>query len=153
MRAIVLGLMVSLAPVAMAEDGRPSPEEAKKVAEYFYHGKGKAPVLMETKVCRDVQKEGDEKFECSGDVTGKPVKKGQAAYVWMAYMAPDGAETQNVTVAFELNGAARITKNAKFDGLLRGRTWLKYTFDKPGTWKVKIALGAEELGTREITVE
>lgn len=157
-RAIILGLMLGAAPVlAQAGDGRPSPEEAKKVLDYYYHGKGMGPVLLETKVCRDVQREGDEKNECAGDLAGQSVKKGDSAYVWMAFMAPNGEEAQTVMVQFELNGVTRSVKNVQVAGQLRGRTWLKYTFDKVGTWKIKMVRdtgsGADELGTRDVTVE
>lgn len=159
MRAIVLGLMLGLMPVlAQAGDSRPSPEEAKKVLDYYYHGQGMEPVMLESKICRDVQREGEEKNECAGDLTGQPVKKGDSVYVWMAFMAPNGAEAQNVMVQFEVNGVTRSVKNVQVAGQLRSRTWLKTTFDKVGIWKIKIvhdAAGssAVELGTREVTVE
>lgn len=158
MRAIILGLMLCLTPaLALAADAKPTPEEVKKVLDFYYHGKGMGPVLIESKICRDVQREGDEKSECAGDISGQTVKKGDAVYLWMAYMAPNGEETQNIIVQFEMNGVTRSVKNVQVPGQLRSRTWLKYTFDKVGTWKIKMVhdtgTSAVELGTREVTVE
>ncbi len=155
--SVALGLILGFAPVLSLAADKPTPDEARKVIDYYYHGKGMGPVLMETKICRDIQREGDEKNECAGDVTGQALKKGESAYVWMAYMAPSGGEPQNVIVQYEINGVTRAVKNAQFTGLLRGRNWQKYTFDKAGTWKIKIihdtGSGSEELGAREVTVE
>ena len=150
-------MMLGLTPALSIAGDKPAPEEAKKVLDYFYHGKGLGPVLMETKVCRDIQREGDEKNECAGDLAGQAIKKGDSVYVWMAYMAPQGGEPQNVIVQFEVNGVTRAVKNAQFSGLLRGRTWLKYTFDKVGTWKMKIVhdtgSSADPLGSIDVNVE
>lgn len=157
MRAIVLGLMLGLAPVAALAADKPSPEEAKKVLDFYYHGKGMGAVLMETKVCRDIQREGDDKSECAGDITGQNVKKGDSAYIWMNFMAPNGDEAQKMIVQFEFNGVARSVKEVSVPGQLRARNWLKFTFDKVGTWKVKIVhdtgSSTDLLGTRDVTVE
>lgn len=155
--AVVFGLMLGLAPVLSFAGDKPTPEEAKKVLDFYYHGKGMGAVLVDTKICRDVQREGDEKSECAGDITGQTVKKGDAAYVWMAFMAPNGEEPQNIIVQFELNGVARSVKNISVPGQLRARTWVKFTFDKVGSWKVKIVhdtgSSTDQLGTRDVTVE
>lgn len=158
MRAIILGLLLVLTPaLALASDAKPTPEEVKKVLDFYYHGKGMGTVLIESKVCRDVQREGDEKSECAGDITGQTVKKGDSVYLWMAFMSPNGEEAQNVIVQFEVNGVTRSVKNVQVVGQLRHRTWLKTTFDKVGTWKIKFVhdtgSSAVELGTREVTVE
>jgi hypothetical protein len=149
--------MLCLTPVVAFADTKPAPEEVKRVLDYYYHGKGLGPVLLESKVCRDVQREGDEKSECSGDITSQAVKKGEAVYLWMAYMTPLGDEPQNIIVQFENGGVTRIVKNLQVTGQLRYRTWLKVTFDKAGPWKVKIAhdtgASAVALGGRDVTVE
>jgi hypothetical protein len=75
----------------------------------------------------------------------------------MAFMAPNGEEAQNIIVQFELGGVTRAVKNVSVAGGLRGRTWLKYTFDKAGAWKIKIVhdtgSSTDLLGTRDVTVE
>lgn len=155
--AIVLGLMLGLVPVLALAGDKPTPEEVKKVLDFYYHGKGMGAVLVEAKICRDVQRDGDEKNECAGDVSGQTIKKGDSVYLWMAFMAPNGEEAQNIIVQYEVNGVTRSVKNATVTGGLRSRTWLKTTFDKVGTWKIKIihdnGSSADQLGTRDVTVE
>ena len=158
MRAIILCLIMGLTPaLALAADAKPTPDEVKRVLDYYYHGKGMGPVLIETKICRDVQREGDDKGECAGDITGQSVKKSDSVYLWMAYMAPNGNEPQSIIVQFDVNGITRSVKNVQVPGQLRHRTWLKTTFDKVGAWKIKIiqdtGTSAVELGTRDVTVE
>lgn len=145
--------MLGLAPILAMAGDKPTPEEAKKVLEYIYNGKGQAPVLVEAKLCRDVPKDGDNKGNCVDEITG-PLKKGDVAYAWLLFMAPDGDEAKKATVQFEVGGATVATKNMSIPGQQRSRTWFKNTFNKPGTWKIKVMLdGGEELGSRDITVQ
>ena len=157
MRIVLLGLMLCLTPVLALADAKPTPEEAKRVLDFFYHGKGLGPVLLESKVCRDIQREGDGKGDCAGDLSAQTIKKGDTVYLWMAYMVPSGDEAQNIIVQFENGGVTRSVKNLQVSGQLRNRTWLKATLDKVGPWKVKIVhdtgSSAVPLGSRDITVE
>jgi hypothetical protein len=153
----MLSLVFCMAPAVALADAKPAPEEVKRVLDYYYHGKGLGPVLLESKVCREIQREGDEKYECSGDISAEPIKKGESVYLWMAYMVPLGDEPQNIIAQFENGGVTRMVKNLQVSGQLRNRTWLKLTFDKVGTWKVKIVhdtgSSAVALGGRDVTVE
>jgi len=136
---------------------KPAPEEVKRVLEYYYHGQGMGPVLLDAKVCRDVQREGDEKNECAGDVSTEVIKKGESLFLWMAYIVPSGDEPQNIIVQFENGGVTRMVKNLQVTGQLRYRTWLKATFDKAGSWKARIihdtGSSAVDLGSIAVTVE
>ncbi len=156
-RIVVLSAALGLAPMLAAAGDKPTPDEAKKVLDYYYHGKGMSPLLLETKICHDIQRDGDEKNECAGDITGQAIKKGDNDYIWMAFMAPSGNDTQNVIVQLELNGAVRWVKNVQVAGGLRSRSWLKHAFDKAGAWKLKISLdngnSVEQLGTMDLNVE
>lgn len=157
MRILFLGLMLVLTPLMAFASAKPSQEEVKKVVDYYFHGKGMGPVLLDAKFCRDIQREGDEKSECAGDLSAQAIKKGESVYVWMAYMVPQGDEAQNIIVQFENGGVTRMVKNQQVTGQLRFRTWLKVTFDKVGPWKVKIVhdtgSSADPLGMIEATVE
>ena len=153
MRAIVLGLLLSLTPVLASAADRPTPEEARKVLDYIYNGKGQAPVLVDVKVCRDIAKDGDNKGSCVDEVTG-PLKKGESAYVWLLFMAADGDNAKKATVQFEVDGATAASKNMSIPGQQRSRTWYKHAFNKAGTWKIKVTLeGGQDLGTHDITVQ
>lgn len=157
MRIIILSLMLALTPALALADAKPAPEDVKRVLDYYYHGKGMGPVLLETKICREIQREGDEKSECAGDITAQTVKKGESIYLWMAFMVPLGDEPQNIIAQFENGGVTRMVKNLQVSGQLRNRTWLKITLDKVGPWKVKIVhdtgSSAIALGARDVTVE
>lgn len=155
-QAIILGSMLGLVPALSLAADKPTPEEAKKVIDFNYHGKGKGIVLAQAMLCHDIQREGDDKNDCSGDLTGKTVKKGEAVYVWLMFMAPDGQDPQSASVAFELAGASAAVKKVQVPGQMRSRSWLKYTFGKAGAWKVKVATDAatpEALGELTVNVE
>ena len=106
-RTIIMAAALGLFPALALAADKPTADEAKKVIDYYYHGKGLSPVLLETRICHDIQHDGDDKNECAGDVTGQPIKKGDSDYIWMAFMAPNGSDVQPVIVQLELNGAAR----------------------------------------------
>jgi hypothetical protein len=156
-RIAVLGMALGFAPVLAHADDKPTPDEARKVINYYYHGKGLTPVLTDLKVCHDIQRDGDEKNECSGDVTGQAVKKGDSDYFWMAFMAPTNSDAQNIIVQLSMNGTVRWVKNVSIGGGIRNRTWLKHTFNKAGSWKLNISVDngntTEQLGTMDINVE
>ena len=156
-RVAVLGMALGFAPVLAHAGDKPTPDEAKKVINYYFHGKGMTPVLADVKICHDIQRDGDEKNECAGDVTGQALKKGDSDYVWMAFMAPSDAEPQNIIVQLSLNGTVRWVKNASVPAGIRSRTWLKHTFTQAGTWKLNISVdngsSTEQLGTMDINVQ
>src|SRR6266566_2504435 len=137
-RIITLFVVLAFAPLYAVAADKPTADEAKKVLDYYYSGKGLGPVLVVTKVCRDIQREGDEKNECSGEITGETLKKAEPVYLWMAYMVPAGDEPQNIIVQYENGGVTRSVKNLQATGSLRYRTWLKHSFDKAGAWTVKV---------------
>lgn len=156
-RAVVLGMALGFAPALALASDKPSVDEARKVLEYYTHGKGMTPLLLETRICHDIQRDGEQKNECAGDVTGQSIKKGDNDYIWMAFMAPSDSDAQKVTVQLELNGEVRWTKSVSVTGGLRTRSWLKHTFDKTGAWKLKISVEngstVEPLGTMDLKVE
>ncbi len=158
------------APLALAEakqtpdetkpapdDGKPSPDEVKRVLNYYFHGKGSGPVLMEAKLCHDIKHEGVDKNECAGDITAQALKKGESVYLWMAYMVPEGEETQNIVVLFDKGGVTRNVESLQVSSQLRNRAWLKMSLDKVGPWKVRVVrdtgAGSEPLGTLEVAVK
>lgn len=157
MRIIILGLMLCLTPVMAFAGAKPTSDEVKRVLDFYFHGKGTGPVLLDSMLCRDIQREGDEKNECAGDISGETIKKGESIYLWMAYMVPSGDEPQNIIVQYENGGVTRMVRNLQVTGQLRYRTWLKVAFDKAGSWKIKIIhdTGSEAvvLGVRDVTVE
>jgi hypothetical protein len=136
----------------------PTSDEVKKVLDFYYHGQGLGVVLVESKFCRDIQREGDEKNECSGEITAaEPLNKGDEVYLWMAYMVPTGDEKQKIIVQFDNGGVTRMVRNLEISGSLRYRTWRKVVFDRTGQWTAKIVhdqeSGAKELGQISVNVQ
>jgi len=156
MRIIVMSLVLCLTSTFALAATKPAPVEVKRVLDYYYHGKGMGPVLLEAKICQDIQREGDEKNECAGDITSGNIKKSEPVYLWMAFMVPSGDEPQNIIIQFENGGVTRMVKNLQVTGQLRYRTWVKTSLDKVGAWKVKIVHDGgtgEMLGAIDSTVE
>ncbi len=46
----------------------PSPDEAFAVIDFYNNGKGKGVVMMESKICKDIHREGDLKYECKNEI-------------------------------------------------------------------------------------
>lgn len=151
------------AKVALADtqpvlgNAKPAPEEVNRVLHYYFHGKGMGPVLMESKLCRDIKRDGEDKNECAGDITTQVIKKGESVYLWMAYMVPSGEDTQNIVVLLEKGGVTRSVESLQVSSQLRNRAWLKVSFDNVGPWKLKVVrdtgAGAESLGTLDVAVK
>lgn len=136
----------------------PTSQEVKKVLDFYYDGKGLGVVLIESRMCRDIEREGDQKNECSGQIAAEEaISKGEAVYLWMSYMVPSGDEKQNIIVQFDNGGVTRSVKNMEVSGSLRFRTWRKVVFDRTGQWTAKIVHdkqeGAVELGQITFNVQ
>ncbi len=171
MRVIILSLMFTLMPfLAQAKDkvappeaksalgpAKPAPEEVKRVLDYFLHGKGMGPVLIETKLCRDIISSGPDKNECGGYISTHELKKGESVYLWMAYMVPFGDQTQNIVILFEKGGVTRNVENLQVSSEMRNRSWIKISLDTPGAWQLNVVRdtgsGPELLGTFDVMVK
>ena len=138
MNKLLMGLLFAALPISVMAQEVPTPDEVKKVLDFYYHGQGSGLVLYDSKFCQDIHREGDEKNECAGEITDTPITKGAPVYLWMAYMVPMGEEKNNIIVQFEHSGITRLVKNLDISGSLRYRTWRKLVFDKAGDWTVKI---------------
>lgn len=152
--AIAAAAMLAMTP-ALAAD-KPTADEAKKVLEFYFHGQGMDPLLVEAKMCQDIQRDGDNKFECTSEISGA-VKKGEPAYFWMKFMAPQGNTPSDIVVQYELDGKVMMEKKGNVPGELRSRIWQRIRFSKAGNWKIKIsenkATGPVVLGTLDVKVE
>lgn len=157
--SIALSLFVSLfvASAANAMDV-PTTAEVKKVLDFYYHGQGSGIVLIDSKICRDIHKEGDQRNDCSGEISSaEQVNKDEAVYLWMAYMIPTGDEKQKILIQFELGGVTRMVKDLEVSGSIRFRTWRKLKFDRTGEWTASIVHdgvdGPKKLGSKTFTVK
>jgi len=132
---LALFILASCSSVFAAET--PTPAEAKKVFDFYYHGQGQGVVLMETKLCAEIGKQGDTKNECTIDLNNSPAK-GQIANLWMTFLVPKGDKKIAIIIQFEQGGITRMVKNVTLSGSIRFRTWRKVKFNKTGNWTVKI---------------
>lgn len=155
-KLIFAGIFLVLSSAAIAVE-QPTSDEVRKVLDFYYNGKGLGVVLIEAKLCRAIEREGDQKNECSGEITAEPIAKGEAVFLWMSYMVPTGDEKQKIIVQLENGGVTRSVKNLDITGSLRYRTWRKVVFNRSGSWIAKIVHDKEEgiqvLGEKSFSVE
>ncbi|MHB8879137.1 MAG: hypothetical protein ACYC8T_36015, partial [Myxococcaceae bacterium] len=132
----------------------PTQAEAKKVLEYYYHGKDKGPLLLELVACTKVDsgKNSPTKNECIEPVAG-PVKKGTTVHAWTSWMVPLDGNYEDVIIQYLLDGQVRTTADVKISGGARSRTWRASTLSKAGKWDIKVLRGGTELASASITVQ
>ena len=134
-RAMLVALICT--PVlAMAQD-KPTPQEARKVIDYYFNGKGQGVVPMEYKLCKEVAVKGDMKNECISEISGNKVGKGEEVYLWMNFLVPAGEESK-ILVQYTRNDLVRDTSNVTLGGATRYRTWMKIPTNTAGSWKAKM---------------
>ena len=157
MKRLSIALMVSFLVfgVAWAEE-KPTPDEARKVIDYYYHGKGKGAILMDMAICEKVgQEEGPDKNECLDSINTGQIQLNQEVHLWMNFLVPVN-DTADIILAFSRKGKVRRTANLKLAGASRYRTWKKIPTDKAGQWTVSILQELEdqdlELGSMQFTV-
>lgn len=140
--------------LALAHD-KPTPEEAQKVINYYFHGKGQGVVPMEYKFCRQVALKGENKNECVSEISAKALKKGQEAYLWMNFLVPAG-EQAKLLLQYSRNNMVRDTSNFSLGGATRYRVWKRVPTTTAGDWKVKLVQEMEqadvEVGQLEYSV-
>lgn len=157
MKRFSIALMVQLLVFGMAwGEEKPTPDEARKVIDYYYHGKGKGAVLMDLAICEKVgQEEGPDKNECLDSVNPGQIQQGQELHLWMNYLVPLN-DSADIILAFSRKGKVRRTANIKLGGATRYRTWKRIPTDKAGQWTVSILQELEdqdlELGSMQFTV-
>ncbi len=85
MNRLLVGLLFAALPISVMAQEVPTPDEVKKVLDFYYNGQASGLVLYDSKFCQDIHREGDEKNECAGEITDTPITKGAPVYLWMAY--------------------------------------------------------------------
>jgi hypothetical protein len=133
--------------VAVTQD-KPTPEEARKVIDYFYHGKGQGVIPMGFKICKEISKKGEMKNECIAEISDKKITKGEDAYLWMNFLVPVG-ENSIILIQYSRKGKVRDTSTVSLGGATRYRTWKKLPTSKAGDWKVKLI---QELDSADVDI-
>jgi len=128
--------LLSLPSLAMAQE-KPTAEEARKVINYYFNGKGQGVVPMEYKFCQEVSLKGENKNECVSEFSAKSLKKGQEAYLWMNFLVPAG-EDAKLLLQYSRNNMVRDTSNVSLGGATRYRIWKRIPTTTAGDWKIKL---------------
>lgn len=152
LKRLAVASLVVVTPVA-AFAASPSPEEVKKVWDFYFKGQGQGIVLVEAIPCLEVAKEGEQKSECVKEVPAEGVKAGTTVMIWQAYLLPGKDSVDDITIQVKLGDQIRETKDvSKIEGSsIRTRTWSGVTLKKPGTYTFNIMRGADTLKTISIT--
>ncbi|MCP4670158.1 MAG: hypothetical protein GY857_02520, partial [Desulfobacula sp.] len=118
---IFVSLLLCLPALANALE-KPSPKEAMRVINYYHNGVGNGAILMESKLCMDVNKEDPDKNECGQVVTDNKVNQGDEVFVWMNFLVPASDEA-SVLVGYTRGNITRNTQHMTLPGATRFRTW------------------------------
>jgi hypothetical protein len=145
---------LALGGAAMAQDAaapaeapktpvaEPSADEVKRTWDYFYKGQGQGVVLGEAKLCTDVAKAGDNKFECTAEVPAEGVKAGTTVLVWQAWLVPQNDSLEDLAVQLKQGNTVRETKDIKVKGeSMRTRTWTGVRLPKAGKYTIALIRG------------
>lgn len=138
MKKAIFALLTALLSFSVYAVEMPTTAEAKKVLDFYYEGQGMGVVLIDSKWCTEVEKEGDNKNNCKDEVNPASVQTDQELTLWMAFLVPSDDPEQHIIIQFEHNGIARMVKDVTVSGSIRYRTWRSVKFNKAGDWTVKI---------------
>jgi hypothetical protein len=142
------GLLLFCLPALLLAQLRPTPEEAKKVVDYYFNGKGKGVILMDYKLCQTIPRKGAGKYECQQAITGWTIRQGQRVFLWMNFLVPATSEVK-VLLQLERRNVVRKTIDLSLPGSLRHRTWTKIPTHQAGKWKVNIL---QETNTADLAI-
>lgn len=131
----------------------PSAEAAKTTWDYFYKGQTQGPLLIEARLCTEVGKSGDTKFECTAEVASEGVKANTTVMLWQAWLVPQKDSYEDIMVQVKLGEVVRETKDVKVKGEgWRTRTWTGVRLNKPGNWTVSVVRGEQVLKSIPVKV-
>lgn len=150
MKNFIIALTVTLlcGPLAAAAQDKPTPEEARKVINYYFNGKGQGVVPMEFKLCKEISQKGETKNECISEIADKKIAKGEEAYLWMNFLVPAGEESK-ILLQYSRKNMVRDTSNVSLGGATRFRTWKKIPTATAGDWKVSLV---QELDNSDVDI-
>jgi hypothetical protein len=142
------------APAAPAANvAKPSAESIKAVWDFHLKGQGAGVVLADAKLCTEIAKEGDNKYECTAEIGPEGVAAGTTVLLWQAYLVPNGDSVEDIGVQVKQGDTVRETKDVKIKGTtMRTRTWTGIRAPKAGDWTIAVVRGTETLKTLKLKV-
>ncbi len=150
MKKIISALAIAsfCVPLTALTQDKPTSEEARKVINYYFNGKGQGVVPMDFKLCKEISQKGEMKNECITEITDKKIAKGEEAYLWMNFLVPAGEEAK-ILLQYSRKDMVRNTSNVSLGGATRFRTWKKIPTGTAGDWKVKLI---QELDSADVDI-
>lgn len=150
-------LLGALAPLSSHAQDVPSPQEARRFLDFYYNGQDRGVVLAEVRVCTDVPRDGDQAYECVGEVAPNAVQTDQSYFLRMVFVVPQGIEDVPIAVQYTHQGTTRDTDEVTVSGSIRYRTWTVFTLREAGPWQIQIAritdAGTEGLRTLDVQAQ
>jgi hypothetical protein len=141
---VFLGISVLAVPVSEAA---PPAETIKAVVDYYYEGGDEGPVLVDSKLCTEIQD-----LECVGEVNPPTVGVGDTMIVWMHFFVPKGVTSDDIMVEYAHEGVPRWLKPHKVESSIRYRVVNRYQLKKAGKWAIVIKKGTTPLHRFDIDV-
>jgi hypothetical protein len=155
-RLLIVMTVIFLAFGTVSAQEKPTPDETRKVIDYYYNSKGSGAILMDLRICEKIGvEEGPEKNECLDNINPNQIPLGGELHLWMNYLVPLN-DSADIIMAFSRKGKVRRTANVKLAGATRYRTWKRIPTNKAGKWTISILQELEdrdlELGSMQYTV-
>ncbi len=149
MKKIIIFVAIMLCmPAFVNALEKPSPKEVSRVINYYHNGVGDGAILMESKLCLDINKEDPNKNEGGQIVPDNKVNQGEAVYIWMNFLVPAGDEAA-VLIGYTRGKITRNTQHISLPGTTRFRTWKKIPTNQAGSWKINIL---QEMGNNDFNL-
>ncbi len=150
MKRIICALAVTslCGPLAAMAQDKPTPQEARKVINYYFNGKGQGVIPMEYKICKEISLKGETKNECVTEIFNKTLAKGEEAYLWMNFLVPAGDKSK-ILLQYSRKNKVRNTSNITLGGATRFRTWKKIPTTTTGDWNVTMV---QELDNADLDI-
>ena len=134
--SIIVALILGFTAIVSAAE-KPTSKETARVINYYHNGMGNGAILMESKLCMDVNKDEPNKNECNEIIPGNKVNQGDEVFLWLNFLIPAGDEA-SVLVGYSRDNVTRNTQHLKLPGATRFRTWKRIPTNQIGDWKVTV---------------
>ena len=125
----------------------PPPDTIKGVVDYFYNGREEGPVLVDSKLCAEVQD-----MECVSEIDPASVGVGDTLNVWMQFFVPKEADSDDIMVEYAHEGVPRRLTPNKVEPSIRYRVINRYQLNKTGKWAIVIKKGTTPLQRFDVDV-
>lgn len=132
----ITGLLAILLCAPAFAQQAPTGAEADRTVSYYYSDATR-PVLMDLRVCADVQDEGEARHECTRTIDPAALTEGQEVVLWMKFLVPREASPR-ILMQADHEGITRDTFERTLSGAIRYRTWNRVELSRDGTWQVRV---------------